>query len=677
MKKTYEEYEGLCDEVWRHNRLYFQDMRPEISDDAYDALVKQLEAIEKEHPEWISDTSPTQRIGEKPLEGFKDVIHSQPMLSLEKAFTEEELTDYYNRILKLLEVKQVDLTGELKIDGLAISVTYEKGHFARAVTRGDGRVGSEVTQNLKTLRSLPLRLAATHMPDHLELRGEVFLPKKAFEKMNEERASLQLPLWANPRNAAAGSIKLLDPREVSKRSDLTVLFYGVADASKEVPRSQFELYTYFQKLGLPTALSYIKDIPSVIKAKSPQEVLEWAKMIAKERENLPFAIDGVVIKIDDRDAGERTGSTGKHPRGAIAYKFSAEQAWTYVRYIAVYVGRTGVMTPVAELEPVFLAGSTISRATLHNFDEVMRKDVRPGDYVCIEKGGDVIPKVVAVDRHKRSAESSTWVPPTHCPSCGTALVKDPYEVAFRCPNKEGCPDQMAKRFIHFASKQGLDIEHLGEKVMQQLLIHGFVRKYSDIFSLTKEQLIELDGFKDKSVTNLLTSIQAAKKTTLARLIMALGIRYVGKETAETIASRVKHIEKLFTMTESDFLACEGIGEKVAASLVDYFQNPENRQEIQQLLAHGLTFEEATRLFDTSHPLFDKTICITGTLSSMSRNEAIAKIVALGARSSDTVSKKVDFLIVGAEAGSKLEKAKKLGVQTLSEDEFLKLVNKVM
>ena len=671
---TYEQYEALCDEVWHHNRLYFQEMRPEISDDVYDALVTRLEAIERAHPEWISDTSPTQRVGEKPLEGFKDVVHSQPMLSLEKAFTEKELTDFYNRVLKLLEVKQVDLTAELKMDGLAISVTYEKGHFVRAVTRGDGRVGSDVTQNLKTLKSLPLRLSGTHIPEHLEVRGEVFLPKKSFDKMNEERALQDLPLWANPRNAAAGSLKLLDPKEVAKRRDLTVLFYGVANLPKEAPKTQYELYSYFQELGLPTVFSYLKqDVPSVIKTRDPQEVLSWAHAVSKIRQSLPFAIDGIVIKVDDLEASDRLGTTGKHPRCAIAYKFSAEQAWTYLKDIVVQVGRTGVITPVAELEPVLLAGSTIARATLHNFDEVERKDIRPSDYVCIEKGGDVIPKVVSVDRHKRASTSHVWQPPKVCPSCQTPLEQDPHEVAHRCPNSEGCPDQILRRLIHFASKAGLEIEHLGEKVMQQLVTRGFVKKFSDVFTLTKDQLAQLEGFKEKSIHNLLESIQKAKKTTLARLIMALGIRYVGKETADTIATKAKSVQKILDMTKEDFLACEGVGEKVATSLVEYFGKKEHQEELRHLVQLGLSFEETERVFDTSHPFFDKTVCITGTLSSMSRSQALAKVISVGGRGSDAVSKKVDFLVVGSEPGSKADKAKKLNVAILSEQEFLNLL----
>lgn len=659
-----EEYEALCDEVWRHNRLYFQEGRPEISDDAYDALVKRVEEIEHAHPDWISDTSPTQRIGEKPLSGFADVVHRQPMLSLEKAFTLQELEEFHERVLRLLEVSHVNYCCELKFDGLAISVTYEKGRFVRAVTRGDGKIGSDVTQNLKTLKMLPLRLAAELVPDLFEVRGEVFLPKKAFEKMNEERALQNLPLWANPRNAAAGSLKLLDPSQVAKRSDLSIVFYGAPTHDAKIPKSQFEIHGYLAHLGLNT-------VPHIALATSPKEILEFSDKVQKMRPELPFAIDGIVIKVDNIDAYDRLGTTGKHPRGALAYKFSAEQAWTTLKEIVVQVGRTGVITPVAELEPTPLAGSTISRATLHNFDEVKRKDIRPGDYVCIEKGGDVIPKVVAVDRHKRKEGGHPWHHPTHCPTCHTALVQDPGEVAWRCPNSEGCPDQVLRRLIHFAGKEGLDIENLGEKNMEQLVKRGFVKKFSDIFSLSEKELSQLDGFKEKSIHNLLTSIEKAKKTTLSRLIMAFGIRHVGTQTADVLAAAAPRLDTFLKMSRDDLLACQGVGQKVADSITDFLSNEKNRQEIEELTRLGLTFEER-QAYDTTHPFYNKTIVLTGTLQSMPRNSAIAKIRDAGGRSADTVSKKIDFLVVGADAGSKLDKAKKLGIPILSEQDFLNL-----
>lgn len=673
---TRQEYEALCDEVWHHNRLYFQESRPEISDDDYDRLVVRLEAIEREHPDWISDTSPTQRLGERPLEGFKEVVHSQPMLSLEKAFTQDELEDFHKRMVKLLETTSVTYSGELKLDGLAISVTYEKGRFVRAVTRGDGKVGSDVTQNLKTVKMLPLRLAHDELPEVLEVRGEVFLPKAAFKKMNDERAELDLPLWANPRNAAAGSLKLLDPKEVAKRSELSVVFYGISAPHKELPKSQYELHHWLAEIGLPTPAQFLKPygtFTALAKLNSVSDMMQFANQVALERDKLPFAIDGIVIKLDSLAAFESLGTTGKHPRAAVAFKFSAEQAWTHLQKIVVQVGRTGVLTPVAELEPVQLAGSTISRATLHNFEEVERKDIRPDDYVCIEKGGDVIPKVVAVDRHKRSAVSVPFLPPRHCPSCNSIVVKDPHEVAWRCPNSMGCPEQILRRLVHFASKSGLEIEHLGDKVMEQLVTKGFVTKFSDIFRLTESELCQLDGFKEKSIKNLLASIEKAKNEPLARLIMALGIRYVGTQMAQELAHTAKNLKKLAVMTKEELLAIPGVGEKVACSLVEYFHDDEHKKELAALEELGVRTEEQQVSYDESHPFFNKMLVLTGSLQTMGRNEASAKIKAKGGRTADTVSKKIDYLVVGEEPGSKLEKAKKLGVQVLSEDEFITLL----
>jgi len=674
---TRKEYEALCDEVWHHNRLYFQEMRPEISDDAFDALVSRLETIEKEHPEWISDTSPTQRIGEKPLEGFKDVVHKKPMLSLEKAFTEQEIIDFHARMCKLLETKSVAYTAELKMDGLAISVTYEKGRYVRAVTRGDGKVGSDVTQNLKTLRSLPLRLKGKNIPDLLEVRGEVFLPKKAFAEMNTEREKHNEPLWANPRNAASGSLKLLDPKEVAKRTALTVVFYGIASYGSNLPETQSAVYDYLKNAGLPTTPEYLgKKFHSTACVHTPQEIMDFANAVYKERNSLAFDIDGVVVKVDSLKAMDQLGSTGKHPRGAIAYKFTAEQAWTSINSIVVQVGRTGVITPVAELAPVHLAGSTISRATLHNYDEVMRKDIREGDYVSIEKGGDVIPKVVSVDRHKRPDDSKAWHMPKNCPSCGAELVKDIHEVAIRCPNKKNCPSQITRSLIHFVSKDGLDIEHLGQKVMQQLVAKGLVATFSDIFRLDAEKLSQLDGFKEKSVQNVLNSIAKAKKTTLAKCIMALGIRYVGTETAQMLAWQVDKIEKLYSKTYDDYIAYPGVGNTVAESLFEYFSSDENQNEINELIKLGLTFEDKAMHVNTEHPLYNKTVVLTGSLESMPRHTAIDHLRRLGARNADSVSKKVDYLIVGKEAGSKLEKAQKLGIEIVDEESFLKMIEAV-
>lgn len=682
---TKQDYEKLCNELSYHNYLYFQEAKPTISDDEYDRLVKELEGIEKEHPEWLSSTSPTRRVGEKPLAGFFDVEHSKPMLSLEKAFTEEEMQDFHNRLVKLLGTKAPTYSAELKMDGVAVSVLYEEGHYVRGVTRGDGRVGSDITQNLKTIRSLPLRLFGNKVPNRIEIRGEVYLPQKAFERMNLERDALGEPLWANPRNAAAGSLKLLDPKEVAKRYELSVVFYGVVYEPSFPIKSQYAIHSYLHELGLPILPSVLKHyanedkelkgeaLPSIAHCSSITEVMQFAHEVEKKRKLLPFGIDGIVVKLDDLASYDQLGTTGKHPRGAIALKFSAESAWTTIKDITVQLGRTGVLTPVAELEPVLLAGSRISRATLHNFDEIQRKDIRIGDTVSIEKGGDVIPKVVTVDLERRDHNSKPWKMPETCPSCGAKVYKDPQEVAWRCLNQKGCPEQLIRGLTYFAGKDGLDIENLGEKVMEQLVRKGFVKKPSDVFKLTSTELSQLDGFKEKSIVNLLESIEKAKKTTFAQLLMALGIRYVGSQAAEILASHAMTIDRLKAMKKEELLELQGIGEKVATSVVDYFADPENIHEIDALIEQGLQLKAASHAGFEGHPFFNKTFVITGTLSHFSRHEAEAKIKAVGGKVADTVSKKVDYLIVGEDAGSKLEKAKKLGIGILSEEEFLKAI----
>ena len=677
--ETKAEYEALIDTICLHDRLYYQECSPEISDDAYDKLVLSLEETEREHPEWISKTSPTQRIAEKPLSGFEEVGHTEPMLSLEKVFSNEELKEFHDRVKKLLHKEDVALCGELKLDGLAVSVTYEKGCFARAVTRGDGKVGSDVTNNVKTIRNLPLRLA-DDVEDVVELRGEVFLPKKAFEQLNAERKKNNEPLWANPRNAAAGSLKLLDAKEVGKRSNLSVCFYGIVQGLPTSIKGQYELQAWIKKQGLPTTDTILAHeklrLSSIALCHTIDEMALFAKMIEVHRDELPFGIDGIVFKVDDIRDGIQLGTTAKHPRNACALKFSAENAWTYVNGITYQVGRTGVITPVAELDPVFLAGSTISRASLHNFDEVARLDVRIGDYVLIAKGGDVIPKVLEVDASKRNEHSVKLQPPQVCPCCGTLLIKDAEEVALRCPNSQECLDQVHKRLTHFVGKDGLDIDHVGDKLIEQLVQRGLVRKPSDLFKLRKDDLAKLQGFKEKSIANVLASIEKAKKTTMDRLLTALGIRYVGTQAAEALSCVFHTLPELMGKNADELKIIPGIGEKVAASLVAYFRIQENKDELQALLATGIELEKNIVASDGTHPLYQKHVVLTGTLEKMTRQEATRLLKEKGALVSDTVTKKTDFLIVGADAGSKLEKAKKLAIPILTENELIHVLQPV-
>lgn len=657
---TFDEYEKLCQEIWEHNRLYYS-AKPIISDQEFDLLLKRLEQIERQHPEWVSAFSPTQRVGESISEGFATVKHRVPMLSLANTYSQEEIVDFIKRIHKLVEKPSVAFSCELKMDGIAISATYEKGMFVRGATRGDGREGDDITVNMRTLKGLPLRIYGKDIPDLLEVRGEVFMTHSVFKKLNQAKADLSEPLWANPRNAAAGSLKLLDPSETARRQ-LSIAFYGIAENSDLEQKSQSEIHTYLQTLGFPT-------LKHVALCHSFEEIWDFANQVRSLRPKLEYDIDGIVIKVDSLQEQQRLGATAKNPRWAIAYKFAAEQATTRMIDITVQIGRTGILTPVAELEPVFLAGSTIARATLHNEDEVQRKDIRIGDLVVIEKGGDVIPKVVGVaPSSPRSSHSQPWKMPRHCPSCHTDVVRTSGEVAVRCPNIM-CPEQQLRRLIYFAGKDAMDIENLGEKVMEQLVLKGFVRRPSDIYRLTEFELFQLDGFKAKSVQNLLQSIDKSRAVPLPRFIMALGIKHIGTTTAELLANKSGSIEKLMEMSAEELMAIEGIGEKVAQSIREYFSDEQQCQEIAALLSVGVKPQQQEAVSYTGHQFQGKIFVLTGTLQAYTRQGAAGLIKERGGKVTDSVSKKTDFVVAGEAAGSKLEKAQQLGISILSEAEF--------
>lgn len=657
---THDEYKKLCEQVWYHNRLYFEQNNPEISDEEFDHLVKQVEKIEKEHPEWVTAQSPTQKVGEAASSGFKQHKHQIPMLSLANTYSSEEIEEFITRLHKLTEKSKLTFSCELKMDGIAITAHYEKGIFVRGVTRGDGKFGDDITANMKTIEGLPLKLHGHSIPDQLEVRGEVFMTHKTFKELNDERAAAEEPLWANPRNAAAGSLKLLDAKETSKRK-LQVVFYGIADDSSHEAKSQFETHTLLKKWGFPI-------LPHLAKCHDLNEIWNFIEEIRQLRAKLPFDIDGVVIKLDDLREQKQLGNTSKNPRWAVAYKFAAEQAVTQIKDITVQVGRTGVLTPVAELEPVFVAGSTIARATLHNEEEVERKDIRIGDWVYIEKGGDVIPKVVRVELSRRPAHTHAWKMPTHCPVCGTAVERVPGEVAVRCPNPD-CFEQKARRIAYFSSKPAMDIDGMGEKIVEQLIKKEFVKRPSDIYALTSEQLYQLDNFKEKSVNNLLSSIEKSKKIPLDKFIMALGIKYVGEGTAEVLAKRSGSIETLMTFTKEDLLQIDGVGEKVAAAVEEYFAVEENRDEIRRLLSLGVQPQVSEAKIFTDHPFNGKIFVLTGTLHKFTRVDAAAMIKERGGKVTDSVSKKTNFVVAGESAGSKLEKALELKIQVLNEEQF--------
>lgn len=663
---TREEYDALCETIARHNRLYFVDHQPEISDQEFDHLLKQLEKMERDHPEWISLSSPTQRVGEALTTGFKTIHHRIPMLSLANTYSREEVMQFIKRVEKLSGSKHPEFSVELKMDGIAISARYVNGEFVQGVTRGDGQKGDDITSNMRTIASLPLKLYGKHLPEFLEVRGEVFMKHRDFEQLNAEKKAEGEPLFANPRNAAAGSLKLLNPRDVQKRK-LSCVFYGIAEIQGKELTSQYKSHEYLKEIGLPVLEHYER-------CKSIDEIFAFADKIHHLRAHLSYDIDGIVVKLDSLKEQEAIGASGKSPRWAVAYKFAANQAETKILGITVQVGRTGVLTPVAELDPVFLAGSTIARATLHNSEEIERKDIRISDTVIIEKGGDVIPKVVEVVHALRPPHTTVWKMPSHCPSCGAAVLKASGEVAYRCPNSLNCPEQRLRRIVFFASKEAMDIENLGEKVAEQLFAKGFVREPSDIYKLTKEQLSQLDGFKEKSIENLLTSIHSSKKPTLARFILSLGIRHIGTQTADLLAIKAETIENLQAFTKAQLMQIEGIGEKVADAVIEFFNAPLNKEEILALLHAGVHPSSPKSSQFDHHPFSGKTFVLTGTLESYSRLDAEKLIKERGGRVSDSVSKKTDFLLLGKDPGSKYQKAVSLGISILSEEEFKKFVN---
>jgi len=663
--ETRQQYLQLVEEVEEHDRHYYDENKPAISDREYDRLVDELLRVEKEHPDWALPNSPTQRVKESPTKGFVQKEHLVPMLSLANTYSQDELDAWVQRVYKLLEKKEVDFCCELKMDGTALSLLYENGHLVHALTRGNGRKGDDVTQNILTIRSVPLKLKG-HVPKQIEVRCEVFLSLATFRALNSAREEEGLELFANPRNAAAGSLKLLDSREVAKRK-LNIVCYGIAERQSPKP-TQWETLQYLQEIGLPTS-----NPEHIARAHNLEGIWKFAEKIQKLRSSLAFEIDGIVIKVDDLRSHDILGITGKSPRFAVAYKFAAEEAHTRIQGISVQVGRTGVLTPVAELDPVHLAGSTISRATLHNADEIERKDIRVGDWVTIEKGGDVIPKVVKVDFNKRPKSSHPWIMPKECPVCGTKVIHTEGEVAVRCPNPN-CAGQRIRRLFYFASKHAMDIDHMGERVIEQLVQKGLVSRVSDIYTLDEVALSQLEGFKEKSIQNLLESIDASRKCTLARFIMGLGIKYVGTETAELLAQEAGTLDRLLELKEEDLLAIEGIGEKTAHTIASYLSDKENLHEIQRLLDHGVSPQKISKQKRTDHIFSGKTFVLTGSLSLYTRDEAANLIKERGGRVSGSVSKKTDFVLVGEEPGSKYDKAKELGISLLSEEQFRKMLD---
>lgn len=654
----------FIEEINKHDRLYFLEAKPVISDYEYDQLVKKVEAIEKTHPEWIDPSSPTQRLTDQPSKGFIQVKHRTPMLSLSNTYSQEEVEDFIKRMQKWLGPQNLQFCAELKMDGVAITVCYEDGKLLQALTRGDGKVGDDITANIKAIRSIPLYIQTK---EKIEVRGEVFMLHRVFQKLNQSKLAIGDELWANPRNAAAGSLKLLDANQVAKRS-LSAVFYAFANEAEAPCTTQYDCHHHLNSLGLPSfSDAYIK------RCNTADEIMDFARQIEKNRHQLAFDIDGIVIKIDLLKDHAELGVTGKSPRWAIAYKFAPEQAETQIRDITVQVGRTGVLTPVAELEPVLLAGSTIARATLHNREEIERKDIRIKDYVIIEKGGDVIPKVLQVNLKKRTKSSIPWHMPHFCPSCGSKVVHYEGEVAMKCPNTKNCPEQVMRKIFFFASKDAMNIEHLGDKVIKQLIEKKLIKSAADLYLLTKEDLAQLEGFKEKSIQNLLKSIDKSRHVNLERFILALGIKYVGEGSAELLAQAARTMDGLLRMRMEDLQQIQGIGEKTAIAVIEYFKDPDHLQELQALLKSGIKPQSMQTIQIENHRFANKIFVLTGTLKEYSRTDATLLIKERGGRVTNSVSRNTDYLLIGEDPGSKLAKAQECKVHILNEQAFKNLL----
>lgn len=656
-------YRKLIELVNTHRHLYYVLDAPEISDSAYDELEQELLRIEREHPELVADDSPTQRVGGEAQKAFTKVPHAVPQWSFNDAFSQEDIFEFDTRVRKMLSIEEkIEYICELKIDGLKVVLTYEAGKLVTAATRGDGETGEDVTHNVRTIRSVPLSLTR---PVDIVVEGEVWMSEKSLQDLNKKRAQSGEPLFANPRNAAAGSIRQLDPSVAASRN-LDVFIYDVARTSEEAPRTQSEELEYLKELGF-------KVNPHFKVVEGPEGVMDFWHEWKDKNKSQGYWIDGVVVKVNDRLSQEKLGYTAKAPRFAVAFKFPAEQVTTVVEDIALQVGRTGVLTPVAHLRPVLVAGSTVSRATLHNEDEIRRLDVRVGDTVVLQKAGDVIPDIVKVLTELRTGKEKVYKWPTHVSECGGdgRIERVPGQAAWRCVYKNSFA-QLRRKFRHFASKGALNIEGLGPSTVDALLEQGLVQSYDDFFTLTEGDLLTLEGFAEVSAKKLIDNIKArAKSVQLSRLLTGLSIPQVGEETALLLSRTYGTLDSLMRATETSLSEIDGIGPIVAKSVVDWFADPDNKKLLTRLVSHLHIVKDSVQRKDTA--LSGKTFVLTGTLSSMSRDEAKEALRARGALVSSSVSKKTFAVVAGEDPGSKLDDAQKLDVRVLSEKEFLALL----
>jgi len=666
--KVKQRIEELRKVINHHNYRYYVLDSPEISDAEYDELMRELQQLESEHPELVTPDSPTQRIGAPPVEAFGVVEHPLPLLSLTNAFSYEELAAWHKRVSKLLGGRQFDLVCEPKIDGLAVALTYVDGLLVTGATRGDGYRGEDITKNLKTIRSIPLSVPK-EAPPRFEVRGEVYLPKAGFKKLNEERAKEELPLFANPRNAAAGSVRQLDS-SITARRPLDIFIYGLGWAEgKAVPDTHWEIMQYLKSLGF-------KINPNIALRHSLDEAEKYHQSWVESREKFPYEADGIVAKVNSIALQQELGTVAHEPRWAIAYKFPAIQGTTKLIDIGINVGRTGSLNPYAILEPVRVGGVVISSAALHNEEDIHRKDIRIGDWVVVQRAGEVIPEIIGPVVSRRTGKEKIFHMPGRCPVCGSEVIKPEGEAMHRCTNA-ACPSQALERIKHFVSRGAMDIDGVGEKLCQALFEAGLVKDAADLYYLTREQLLGLERMADKSASNVLSSIERSKDRPLARVIFALGILHVGDQYAELLAEQFQSIYQLSKASQEELSVLPSIGPKITESIVAFFRQEGNRQIIKKLKKAKVKLkrEEVKEAKPEKLPLAGLEFVLTGKLESFSRLEAEAKIKALGGKAGSDVTRKTSYVVVGADPGSKLAKAEKLGIETLSEAEFLKLLDK--
>ena len=654
-------------EIERHNRAYYVLDQPTIPDAEYDLLFSELQSLEAAHPELLTPDSPTQRVGGAPLPEFAQLVHRVPMLSLNNAFAEEDAAAFDRRCREGLGAAEIDYAVEPKFDGLAITLIYDKGLFVQGATRGDGYTGEDVTQNLRTVRNIPLRLLGKGAPERLEVRGEVLILRRDFERLNAQQRAAGAKEFVNPRNAAAGSLRQLDAKVTAQRP-LHFFAYGVAEVSHELPDTHAELMDRLSAWGIPVARE--RDVVQGLAG-----LLGYYARMGEARASLSYDIDGVVYKVNRFADQEKLGFVSRAPRFAIAHKFPAQEATTTVLAIEVQVGRTGALTPVARLEAVFVGGVTVTNATLHNEDEVRRKDVRVGDTVIVRRAGDVIPEVVAVVPERRPIFAHEFIMPTRCPVCGSQVEKPEDEAIARCTGGLYCPAQRKRALLHFASRRALDIEGLGEKLVDQLVDTESVHTPADLYRLDAKALANLERMAEKSAANLLEAIERSKETTLSRFIYALGIRNVGEATAKDLARHFGSLEALLAADEGQLMLVPDVGPVVAVSILRFLAEPHNREVISQLIAAGVHWADSEAAPAANSAISGKTFVLTGTLPSLTRDAAKELIEALGGKIAGSVSKKTDYVVAGVEAGSKLEKAQQLGVTILDQDQLLELLKK--